>query len=126
MKHFLALGFQDPSADYTWIIIGIVLVLLFFVVVIVAVGLVIFFVMRKKKAQKAAAAAGALPRVSEPALSAPPAYTPAPAPAYSPEPAPSYSPEPAAAASELGVALDATPPAFEAPAAGRRNALGCC
>jgi len=57
-QFFLALGFQESTANdqQMWIILIAVLVFLFFIVVIVAVGLVIFFVIRKRKKALSAAA----------------------------------------------------------------------
>lgn len=102
MNHsFITLGFQEAvSDDYTWIIIGVVLVLLFFIVVIVGVGLAIFFIMRKRNKAQKAAALSALPMSSEAAGAGSVS---------------SYSQESSLATPELAVALDAPPPVFEAP-----------
>ncbi len=98
MQHsFTALGFQEAADSSMWIIIGVILVLLFFVVVIAVVGLAIFFVMRKRSKAQQAAASAALAMPDQ---------------AYS-EPISPYPQEVTEGASEVAVALDTPPPAFE-------------
>ena len=101
MNHsLLALAFQEPVDNSTWIIIGVVLFLLFLVVVIVVVGLVIFFVMRKRSKARAAAA----PAVSVSSVPSSSAYAEIPQPEAPPLTPMSETPPPV---------FESTPPAPE-------------
>lgn len=98
MQHsFTALGLQLGPTE---IIVILVVLALLFVGAVIIVGVVIFIVMRKKKQAKAAAAAMGMPDqlASEPI----PQYQ--------------YQQEAVEAASEVAVALDQPPPAYDSPA----------